>query len=120
EGGSIVVEGRMLPGFIELTIADTGVGIDPSAQAMIFEKFGSGRRPAHVRNDGVVPGPGLGLHLAKGIIEAHGGALWVESQGYDEELCPGSTFHLMFPFRESPPDDLTARLLGHRQGASDE
>ena len=120
EGGSIVVDGRMLPGFIELTIADTGVGIDPSAQAMIFEKFGSGRRPAHVRNDGVVPGPGLGLHLAKGIIEAHGGALWVESQGYDEELCPGSTFHLMFPFRESPPDDLTARLLGHRQGASDE
>jgi len=120
EGGSIVVDGRMLPGFIELTIADTGVGIDPSAQAMIFEKFGSGRRSAHVRNDGVVPGPGLGLHLAKGIIEAHGGAIWVESQGYDEELCPGSTFHLMFPFRESPPDDLTARLLGHRQGASDE
>jgi len=120
EGGSIVVNGRMLPGFIELTIADTGVGIDPSAQAMIFEKFGSGRQSEPVRDDGVVPGPGLGLHLAKGIIEAHGGAIWVESQGFDKELCPGSTFHLMFPSRESPPDDLTARLLGHRQGASDE
>lgn len=120
EGGSIVVDGRMLPGFIELTIADTGVGIDPSAQAMIFEKFGSGgRRSEHVRNDGAVPGLGLGLHLAKGIIEAHGGAIWVTSQGYDEELCPGSTFHLMFPYRESPPDDMTARLLGHRQGAND-
>jgi signal transduction histidine kinase len=120
EGGSIVVDGRMLPGFIELTIADTGVGIDPSAQAMIFEKFGSGgRRSEYVRNDGAVPGPGLGLHLAKGIIEAHGGAIWVTSQGYDEELCPGSTFHLMFPYRESPPDDMTARLLGHRQGAND-
>lgn len=120
EGGSIVVDGRMLPGFIELTIADTGVGIDLSVQAMIFEKFGSGLRSVHVRNDGVAPGPGLGLHLAKGIIEAHGGAIWVESKGYDEELCPGSTFHLMFPFRESPPDDLTTRLLGHRQGTNNE
>ncbi|MGB2895723.1 MAG: HAMP domain-containing sensor histidine kinase [Anaerolineales bacterium] len=119
EGGSIVVDGRMLPGFIELTIADTGVGIDPGAQTTIFEKFGSGRRSKHTRNDGV-PGPGLGLHLAKGILEAHGGTIWVDSQGYDEELCPGSMFHLMFPFRASPPDDLTARLLGHRQGASDE
>lgn len=120
EGGSIVVDGRMLPGFVELTIADTGVGIDPSAQAMIFEKFGAGRRSEYVRNDGVVPGLGLGLHLAKGIIEAHGGAIWVESQGYDEKLCPGSTFHLMFPFRESPPDDLAARLLGHVRSAEDE
>jgi signal transduction histidine kinase len=119
EGGSIVVDGRMLPGFIEITIADTGVGIDASVQAMIFEKFGAGQRSKYVRNDGVVPGPGLGLHLAKGIIEAHGGAIWVESQGYDEELCPGSTFHLMFPFRESPPDDLSARLLGHVRRAKD-
>ncbi len=120
EGGSIVVDGRMLPGFIELTIADTGVGIDPSAQAMIFDKFGAGQRAKYVRNDTVVTGPGLGLHLAKGIIEAHGGAIWVESQGYDEELCPGSTFHLMFPFRESQPDDLSARLLGHVRSAKDE
>jgi signal transduction histidine kinase len=120
EGGSIVMDGRMLPGFIELTITDTGVGIDASAQAMIFEKFGAGRRSEYAKNDGVVPGPGLGLHLAKGIIEAHGGAIWVESQGYNEELCPGSTFHLMFPFRESPPDDLAARLLGHVRSADDE
>ena len=120
EGGSIVVDGRMLPGFIELTITDTGVGIDPSAQAMIFEKYGAGRRLKYAKNDGVMPGAGLGLHLAKGIIEAHGGAIWVESPGYDEELCPGSTFHLMFPFRESPPDDLSARLLGHVRSAKDE
>ncbi|MCJ7566985.1 MAG: HAMP domain-containing histidine kinase, partial [Anaerolineales bacterium] len=116
EGGSIVVDGRMLPGFIELTIADTGVGIAPSDQVMIFEKFGSIRRSEQVGNASVVSGPGLGLHLTKGILEAHGGTIWVESQGYDEELCPGSIFHLMFPNRESPPDDLTARLLGHRQG----
>jgi signal transduction histidine kinase len=120
EGGSIVVDGRLLPGFIELTIADTGVGIDPRAQAMIFEKFGAGWRSGSVRSDGVAPGPGLGLHLAKGIMEAHGGAIWVESQGYDEELCPGSTFHLMFPFRESPPDDLAARLLGYVRSEDDE
>ncbi len=120
EGGSIIVDGRMLPGFIELTITDTGVGIDPSAQATIFEKFGAGGRSGYGRNDGVGPGAGLGLHLAKGIVEAHGGAIWAESQGYDEELCPGSTFHLMFPFRESPPDDLAARLLGRVRSANDE
>jgi len=119
EGGSIVVDGRKLPGFIEITIADTGVGIHPSAQTTIFEKFGAGRRSGQVIDDSV-PGTGLGLHLAKGILEAHGGTIWVDSQGYDEVLCPGSIFHLMFPCRELPPDDLTARLLGHRHGANNE
>jgi len=114
DGGSIVVDGRLLPGFIELTVADTGFGIDPVDQATIFEKFGSARRSGNTRDESLATGPGLGLHLAKGIIEAHGGAMWVESEGFDEERCPGSVFHLMFPHRDSAPDDLTARLLGHQ------
>jgi signal transduction histidine kinase len=39
----------------------------------------------------------LGLPIAKGIIEAHGGRIWAESQGYDEETCAGSTFHIELP-----------------------
>jgi len=35
--------------------------------------------------------------VAKGIIEAHGGQIWVESEGYDEERLPGSTFHILLP-----------------------
>ena len=39
----------------------------------------------------------IGLAIARGIVEAHGGRVWVESPGYDEALCPGSTFHVMLP-----------------------
>jgi len=42
-------------------------------------------------------GLGLGLPTARGIVEAHGGWLWVESEGYDEEKCPGSRFHVLLP-----------------------
>jgi len=45
------------------------------------------------------------LPITKGIIEAHGGAIWVESDGYDESSCPGSTFHILLPVRKDSPDD---------------
>ena len=45
-------------------------------------------------------GPGLGLALAAGIIKAHHGEIWVESEGYNEEKCPGSTFFIRLPMPE--------------------
>jgi signal transduction histidine kinase len=107
DGGQITISGRMLPGFIEVTIQDTGIGIDTDDQSVIFEKFGRlGDVQQHSSGKTKFKGggPGLGLPIARGIIEVHGGTIWVESDGYDEETHPGSTFHVLLPLRNSPPD----------------
>jgi signal transduction histidine kinase len=57
-------------------------------------------------------GPGLGLAITKGIIEAHQGSVWVESEGYDEVRCPGSIFHVLLPLRTQPSDPKLAKLFG--------
>ncbi len=115
DGGHITVGGRELPGFIEVTIQDTGIGIDPEDQERIFQKFGRlGDVLLHhssSRSDFKGGGPGLGLPIARGIIEAHGGTVWVESEGYDEEKCPGSTFHVLLPLRDSAPDSKIDKLF---------
>ncbi len=114
DGGLITIDGRQLPGFVELRIADSGIGIAPEDQSRIFEKFGRLGNPS-LHSSGKTKfmggGPGLGLPIAKGILEAHGGAIWVDSPGYDEEACPGSTFHLMVPLRQTAPDAKAARLF---------
>jgi signal transduction histidine kinase len=98
--GKITIDGRILPGFIELTIADTGIGISLENQDTIFEKFGQLANPS-LHSSGKTKfkggGPGLGLPIAKGIIQGHGGSIWVESDDYDETRCPGSTFHILLP-----------------------
>jgi|YNPMSStandDraft_2_1061718.scaffolds.fasta_scaffold00128_16 signal transduction histidine kinase len=112
--GTITINGRKLPGFIEVSITDEGIGIDAEDQLIIFEKFSRiGNVALHSSGKTKFKGggPGLGLHIAKGIIEAHGGAIWVESNGYDEEKCPGSTFHILVPHHLEPPDMKTARLF---------
>jgi len=113
--GTITVDGRLLPGFIEILIADTGIGISPENQPLIFEKFGKlGSTELHSSGDTKFKGggPGLGLPIARGIIEAHEGSIWVESAGYDEVQCPGSTFHILLPTQKEPSDPRIARLFG--------
>jgi signal transduction histidine kinase len=114
DGGTITVDGRMLPGFIEIVVSDTGIGIDPEHHAAIFEKFGRlGDVLTHSSGKTKFKGggPGLGLPITKGIIEAHGGTIWVESQGYDEKRCPGSTFHILLPMRKGAPEAKTDKLF---------
>ena len=115
DGGRITISGRTLPGLIEVTIQDTGIGISIENQSMIFEKLG---RIGHVNlhSSGKVKfkggGPGLGLPITRGILEAHGGSIWVESDGFDEEECLGSTFHLLIPIRTELPETKLAHLFG--------
>ena len=112
--GSIQGDGRTLPGFIEITVADTGIGISPENQAQIFEKFGQlGRVALHSSGKTKFKGggPGLGLPIARGIVEAHGGTIWVESEGYDEKKMPGSTFHILIPARTDAVDSRLSKLF---------
>ncbi len=114
DGGRITVSGRKLPGFYEVLITDTGIGIDPDDQVRIFEKF-SILGDVSLHSSGKTKfkggGAGLGLAITRGIVEAHGGSIWVESSGHDEQRCPGATFHVLLPQRKSPPDERLAKML---------
>lgn len=116
DGGEVVVTGSLvrqdevtddLVGFVDIQIMDTGIGIDPENLESIFEKFGS-IADASLHSSSKTKfkggGPGLGLPIARGIVEAHGGRVWAESPGFDEESCPGSTFHIELPIWLNPPD----------------
>jgi signal transduction histidine kinase len=116
DGGKIDISGRKLNGFIEITICDTGIGIAVDDQSLIFEKFSQlGNSSLHSSGKTKYKGggPGLGLHIAKGIVDAHGGAIWVESPGCDENSFPGSAFHIILPLSNKPPDDRSAKLFTH-------
>lgn len=105
DGKRILISGRCESasrdeGYVELSVRDEGIGIDPEQQRLIFEKFYRPENPMLHSSDDVGfkgAGPGLGLAIAKGIVEAHGGRIWVESPGRDEARCPGSTFRVRLP-----------------------
>jgi signal transduction histidine kinase len=115
DGGRITISGRQLtPGevfpedSVEVVISDTGVGIEPQLQELIFTKFyrtGPIATYSSSKTRFMGGGPGLGLSIAKGIVEAHGGIIWAESPGYDEQSCPGSKFHVVLPLHQLPKNE---------------
>jgi signal transduction histidine kinase len=104
DGGSITVSGKYLNGSeppqVEIAIRDTGIGIEPALHHLVFEKFNQ-TGDVLLHSSGKTKfkggGPGLGLAIARGIIKAHGGRIWVESDGYNEQTYPGSTFFVSLP-----------------------
>jgi signal transduction histidine kinase len=119
--GKIFISGRTLPGFIEITIKDTGIGISAEYQATIFEKFSQlGRTNLHSSGKTKFKGggPGLGLPITRGILEAHGGSIWVESPGFDERKLPGSTFHLLLPIQTEIPKIMNSQQAGQESLAT--
>ncbi len=85
---------------VEITVKDTGIGIDAEHQELIFEKFYQvGNVALHSSGKTTFKGggPGLGLAIVRGVTRAHGGKVWVESAGHDEITFPGSTFILQLP-----------------------
>jgi len=105
DGGMITISGQAvsdseLGECVEMLVHDTGIGIDPEYHELIFEKFfQTGTVALHSSGETKFKGggPGLGLAIVRGIIQAHNGRIWIESPGYDEQNCPGSTFHILLP-----------------------
>ncbi len=105
DGGQITIKGHMVDApelgpCIEVSVQDTGIGIDPDDIDLIFEKFYRKGEVA-LHSSGIAEfkggGPGLGLTIAQGAVLAHGGRIWAESAGYDEAKCPGSRFIVQLP-----------------------
>lgn len=95
-GGTITVSTATSDGEVYLRVRDSGPGIPPEAQRVIFDKF------ARVKQRNMPHGVGLGLAFCKLAVEAHGGRIWVRSDGV------GSTFTFALPVRapataELPP-----------------
>jgi len=88
EGGRIAICAVEKEKYLEVSVSDTGIGINPEETEKIFEKFHQSRTPGRGRKEGA----GLGLAIVKGIVEAHGGKIEVRSQPHH-----GSIFTVTLP-----------------------
>lgn len=98
EGGLIVIRGELRPNDILVSIADQGIGISPEDLIPLFEKYFRAKTGKGYH----VTGTGLGLPVARAIVEAHGGHIWAESK-----LCQGTTLFFSLPLPKSNQGDET-------------
>ncbi len=100
DGGSIELEATRVENGIEIAVSDTGIGIAEEDRERIFSKLVE-LKDVNLHSSGTAQfnssGLGLGLSIARGIVEAHGGTIRVESQ-----VGTGSTFRILLPIRERP------------------
>ena len=80
-GGTVTVSAESSGDVVHLTVRDTGIGISPEHLGRVFDRFWQAKRTSRAS-------AGLGLAIAKSIVEAHGGRIWVESIAGE-----GSAFH---------------------------
>jgi signal transduction histidine kinase len=121
DGGSITIGINLLDApadverFVEVSISDTGIGIASEDIPHLFDKFYSKTdisRHSSGRTKFKGGGSGLGLAVVKGIVEAHGGKIVVESPGYDEDACPGTLVRIFLPVRYDLPSSVGRDRLG--------
>src|SRR3989344_3002575 len=87
-GGKIEINYKVVGDFIQVTIRDTGIGIPEDERKNIFNRFFRAKNAVKIETDG----SGLGLFIAHGIIEKHGGKIWFESNQEG-----GTAFHFTIP-----------------------
>ena len=102
-GKPVTVTAVALGRELTISVADEGPGIAPEYQAVIFQRFFQ----ISDRADAARRGVGLGLAIARGIVEAHGGKIWVNST-----LGKGSTFSFTIPV--TSPAITATTTEGHR------
>jgi signal transduction histidine kinase len=91
-GGRVEIGARTEGDGALFWVSDTGAGITPDQLPRVFERFWQ------VRERGAPAGTGLGLAIAKGIVEAHGGRIWIESRPGE-----GTTVSFTIPGRAPQP-----------------
>jgi signal transduction histidine kinase len=90
EGGSVRIAARHSSQDVEISVSDTGIGIPPEHLVHIFDRFYRVDKSRSRRAGG---GSGIGLTIARALVEAQGGRIWAESDGEDH----GSTFFFTVP-----------------------
>jgi PAS domain S-box-containing protein len=113
-GGEIVVRAEHVDGAVRVSVSDSGPGIRPEDRDRLFDRFWKARRDSR-------DGSGLGLFIARGIVESMGGKIWV-----DPEYTRGSRFIFILPIApldapladvSHPADGLKASLSKHAAAA---
>jgi signal transduction histidine kinase len=90
DGGIIVIRGEVRQNDVVISIADQGVGISPEDLIPLFDKFFRVKAPTGF----YVPGTGLGLPVARELVEEHGGRIWAESK-----VGEGTTLFFSLPLK---------------------
>lgn len=93
QGTEIGISASLRGSFMQINVTDHGPGIPPSEHKKVFQAF---RRGANVEND-QTQGAGLGLAICKGLVDAHGGRIWIKKKN-----TPGATFSFTIPFIPIP------------------
>jgi PAS domain S-box-containing protein len=106
KGGRITLRAEAHATEVEFSVADTGPGIPPEQLAHVFDRFWQATTRARRL------GAGLGLHISKGIVEAHGGHIWVEST-----VGRGTTFHFTIPTASPQTHAMPANPAEARAGS---
>jgi len=94
DGGQVTIRMRAGDGEVIVDICDNGIGIAPSEQKRVFERFYRGEDPLVL----ATAGTGLGLAITRTLVEMHGGRIWFQSNG---ERGEGSVFSFSLPLMDS-------------------
>jgi PAS domain S-box-containing protein len=108
EGGVVTVGATPREGEVDIHVSDTGPGMTPEQSARVFDRYWQAQDTAYLGN-------GLGLAIAKGLVEAHGGRIWVES-----EFGKGSSFHFTLPLAKPERAGLAVALSESASTGSNE